>query len=85
MSLSGREQMKRVAILMVMGVALAGCGHYGAPGLGTGVDQRIVHGAIIGGVAGGVIGGVATANVGGALIGAGLGAAAGAAIAAHIH
>ena len=78
--------MKKIAVLMVMGIALAGCGHYGTGGVyGSSVDQRVVHGAIIGGIAGGVIGGVATANAVGALVGAGLGAAAGAAIATPIH
>ena len=69
--------MKKIAAVMVLGVALAGCSHM----QGTQHD-RVVKGALIGGVAGGVIGGVATGNFGGAAIGAAIGAAAGAAIGA---
>ena len=71
--------MKKVAVLIVAGVALAGCSQYGA---GT-QQERIHQAAVIGGVAGGVIGGVATGSVGGAVVGAGIGAVAGAAIVAH--
>ena len=68
--------MKKVAVLIVAGVTLAGCSHYGA---GT-QHERIHHGALIGGVAGGVIG-ATTGSVGGVVVGAGIGALAGAAIA----
>ena len=74
--------MKRVAVLIVAGVALAGCSQY----YGAGTQQERIHqAAVIGGVAGGVIGGVATGSFGGAVVGAGIGAAAGAAIVAHGH
>ena len=67
--------MKKLAVLAVVGMTLAGCSQYSAP------QDRVVRGALIGAAAGGLIGGVATGTAGGVLVGAGIGAAAGAAIA----
>jgi hypothetical protein len=68
--------MKKLAAVVVLGVALSGCSHmYGTP------HDRVVHGALIGAGVGGVVGGVATGNIGGVAVGAGIGALAGAAIA----
>ncbi len=68
--------MKKLAVLAVVGMTLAGCSQYATP------HDRVVQGAVIGGVAGGIIGGVATGTFGGAAVGAGVGAVAGAAVAA---
>ena len=73
--------MKKVAVLIVAGVALAGCSQYGA---GT-QQERIHHAAVVGGVVGAGIGAIATGSVHGAVVGAGIGAVAGAAIVAHHH
>ena len=70
--------MKKVAVLVVAGMTLAGCSQYGA----ATQHERVHHGALIGGVAGGVIG-ATTGTVGGVVVGAGIGAVAGAAIAKH--
>jgi hypothetical protein len=67
--------MKKVAVLAVVGMTLAGCSTYPA-------QDRVLRGALIGGATGGIVGAVATGTVGGAAVGAGIGAVAGAAIAA---
>jgi len=69
--------MKKLAVLTVVGMTLAGCSQY-TPAQ----HNKIVEGAVIGGVAGAVIGGIAGGG-GGLVIGAGIGAAAGAAIASN--
>jgi len=70
--------MKKIAAMMVIGVALSGCSLYQG---GTQHD-RVVHGALIGAGIGGVVGGVATGNLGGAAVGAGIGALVGGTIGA---
>ncbi len=72
--------MKKIAAVMVLGVALAGCSQYG-----YGTHDKIVKGALVGGGIGAVAGGVATGNLGGAAVGAGVGALVGGAIAAIHH
>ncbi len=69
--------MKKIAAVMVLGVALAGCSHYSSP-----QHNRIVKGAVVGAGIGAVAGGVATGNLGGAAVGAGVGAVVGGTIAA---
>lgn len=73
--------MKKVAAVLVLGVALAGCSHFpyhtGTP------HDRIAHGALVGAGVGGIVGGVATGTWHGAAVGAGIGALVGGAIAAH--
>lgn len=75
--------MKKIAVLVVVGVSLAGCAHF--PGHTHADKGPVHHGAVVGGVAGGIIGGVATGTWGGAAVGAGIGAAAGAAIASATY
>ncbi len=69
--------MKKIAVLAVVGVSLAGCSHY----YGYAPNDRVHRAALVGGIAGGVVGGVATGSVAGVAVGAGIGAVAGAAIA----
>lgn len=69
--------MKKIAAIMVLGVALAGCSHSSSP-----YHNRIAKGAVVGGGIGAVAGGVATGNLGGAAVGAGVGALVGGTVAA---
>ena len=66
--------MKKIAMLMIVGVTLSGCSSL----FGYGPHSHIAEGIVVGSIAGGV----ATGTIGGAVVGAGIGAAAGAAIAA---
>jgi hypothetical protein len=74
--------MKKIAAVMVLGVALSGCSLW--PYGGTQHD-RMVHGALVGAGVGGVVGGVATGTLHGAAVGAGIGALVGGTIGAHIY
>ena len=65
--------MKKVLIVAVMGLSLAGCE--------TARQDRQAGGALIGGGTGALIGGLATNSVGGAVAGGVIGAVAGAVIA----
>jgi len=69
--------MKKVAVLMLVGVSLSGC--YWP------THNRVANGAIVGGVAGAAVGAVATGNIGGAAVGAGIGAVTGAVIAGAVR
>lgn len=62
--------MKKIAAIVVLGVALSGCSHW----YGATPHDRVVHGALVGAGVGGVAGGVATGTLGGAAVGAGIGA-----------
>ena len=66
--------MKKIAAVIVLGVAVSGCSHLytGYPN-GT-THDRVVHGALVGAGVGGVAGGVATGTLHGAAVGAGIGA-----------
>jgi hypothetical protein len=76
----GDEAMKKIAAVVLVGVALSGCSQYGV------AHDPIVKGAVVGAVTGAAAGGVASGNLGGAAIGAGVGALVGGAIAAvHAH
>jgi len=75
--------MKKIAAVMVLGVALSGCSHWPYGG-GTQHD-RMVHGALVGAGVGGVVGGVATGTLHGAAVGAGIGALVGGTIGAHVY
>lgn len=68
--------MKKIAAVVLVGVALSGCSQYGMP------QDPIVKGVVVGAVTGAAAGGVATGNLGGAAVGAGVGALVGGAIAA---
>ncbi len=76
--------MKKVAAILVVGVALSGCTHW-PYGYGTTPHDRIAHGALVGAGVGGIAGAVATGTVQGAAVGAGIGALVGGAIGAHTY
>jgi osmotically inducible lipoprotein OsmB len=67
--------MRKVAIVLVAGVALSGCANWPT-------NNPAVNGAIVGGTAGAVIGGVGSGNIGGAAVGGAIGAATGAVVGA---
>ena len=68
--------MKRILIVSVMGLALAGCSEYSR-------SDRALAGGAIGAGTGALIGGLATDSVGGAVVGGVVGGAAGAIIGAE--
>src|SRR5262249_25100587 len=69
----GSKRMRKVLIIVVMALALAGCAN--------GRQDRVLGGALIGGGTGAVIGGLAGRTAGAAFAGGLIGAAAGAIIA----
>jgi hypothetical protein len=76
--------MRKIAAIVVVGVALSGCSHWPYGYQGTQHD-RITHGALVGAGVGGIAGAVATGTVQGAAVGAGIGALVGGAIGARTY
>ena len=66
--------MKKIAAVIVLGVAVSGCSHLYPGYQGGTTHDRVVHGALVGAGVGGVAGGVATGTLHGAAVGAGIGA-----------
>jgi len=69
--------MRRIAVVAVIGLALAGCAQ-------SRRDYGAVGGAVVGGGTGAVVGGLATRSVGGAVAGGVIGAAAGSIVGASV-
>lgn len=71
--------MKKIAAVMVIGVALSGCSHWGY----AVHSDPVLKGALVGAGVGAAAGGVATGTLGGAAVGAGIGALVGGLVGAH--